>query len=689
MRSQIAVAPAGPSLKPGAETADQPRMAASAVPPAVPRSALRLWESALLVGVAALVAHTVGGMGWHGDERFFQPWLYDLIEAAAAIGCLARAALVPTERGASLAFGLALVSTTIGDVLYDFAYGGSPPYPSVADAFYLAFYVGCYIGIGLLLRSRISRFSASLWLDGLVAALTAAAVGSAVLMPALIDGTDGSTIVVLTNLAYPLGDIVLLAMLVFIFAVNSWRPGRAWSLLAIALLLNAIGDGVYLYQTAAGSYVEGTWLDTLWPISLVLIAISMWHAPAVVRRQGALEQRPLLGAPVVCGLISLGVLVEAAFGDIHPLASALAGASVLLILARTALTFRENARLLAQSRRESLTDALTGLGNRRRLIADLDKVFDDEPGEQRLLVIFDLNGFKGYNDSFGHPAGDALLARLAGKLADAVAPEGTAYRMGGDEFCVLIPASETVLDRAELALNEQGESFAVSSAFGAVTIPDEAADTSTALGTADERLYAHKEQHPARRGTAHELLLRTLAERDSGLWLHVEGVAELAALVGSQLGLTGNDLDELRLAAELHDIGKLAIPDTVLQKPEPLDEEEALFMRQHTLIGQRILAGAAALAEVGRIVRSTHENWDGSGYPDGLAGEEIPLASRVILVCDAYSTMTTDRPYRAARTSANALAELHRCAGTQFDPAIVAALVETLAAAAAAPAHAA
>ncbi len=654
-------------------------MAADAVPAAVPRPGLRLWEGALLLGLALLIAHDAAGLGWHGGGRLFQPWLYDVVEMVAAVGCLARAALVPVERGVSLSFGLALVSTTVGDVLYDFAYGGNPPYPSVADVFYLLFYVGCYIGIGLLLRSRISRFSASLWLDGLTAGLTAAAVGSAVLLPVVVDSTHGRSLVVLTNLAYPLGDIVLLAMLVFIFAVNGWRPGRAWGLLAAALLLNTIGDALYLYQTAVGSYIEGTWLDTVWPVSIVLIAFSMWHVPAAGGRRGALEQRTLLGTPVACGLIALGVLVAGAFADVHPLAVAFAAATVVLVLARTALAFRENVALLSHSRNESLTDALTGLGNRRRLLADLTRVLEDGDGEQRLLVIFDLNGFKSYNDSFGHPAGDALLARLAGKLADAVAPHGAAYRMGGDEFCVLVPPSETLLDRAALALDERGESFTVSSAFGAVTIPDEAADASTALGIADERLYAHKEQHPARRGTAHELLLRTLAERDSGLRRHVEGVAELAVSVGARLGLAANELDELRLAAELHDVGKLAIPDAVLLKPAPLDEDEWQFMRQHTLIGQRILAGAAALAEIGRIVRSTHENWDGSGYPDGLAGEEIPLAARVILVCDAFSTMTTDRPYRAARTTSDAVAELRRCAGAQFEPAVVEALVETIA----------
>ena len=246
--------------------------------PAALKAGVRLWQAALLLGIVVLAAHDGAGLGWSGHNELFDRWLYDGIELLAGLGCLARAVFVKTERGASLAFGLALISTTIGDVLYDFAYGGNPPYPSVADAFYLLFYAGCYVGLGLLLRARISRFSASLWLDGLMAGLTAAAIGSAVLLPVVVASTHGRPLVVLTNLAYPLGDIVLLGMLVFVFAVNGWRLGRAWALMAAALLLNTVGDAIYLYQTAVGTYVEGTLLDVVWPTSLVLIAFSIWQA---------------------------------------------------------------------------------------------------------------------------------------------------------------------------------------------------------------------------------------------------------------------------------------------------------------------------------------------------------------------------------------------------------------------------
>ncbi len=643
------------------------------------RLILRLWQASLVCGLALLAAHDLVGLGWGGSGHFFDRWLYEGLEAAAAAGCLVRAVRVGHERTAWLALGIALLSTTGGDVIYDFGYGGNPPFPSLADAFYLGFYPASYLGIVLLVRRRISSFNASLWLDGLTAALVAGAVGASALLEVVISSTHGSRIVVLTNLSYPLGDIVLLALLVFVFAVSGWRPGRAWSLIAAALLLNAIGDGVYLYLSANSSYVEGGILDALWPASLILVALSAWQAPARGRPGGGLERRALFATPAACGLIAVGVLVYASVTHVHPLAVILAAGTIVLVLARTALTFRENTLLLDRSRTESLTDALTGLGNRRKLIGDLEEYFDaaatDDP---HLLVVFDLNGFKGYNDNFGHPAGDALLARLAGKLKEAVEPNGNAYRMGGDEFCILIAASETLLHQAASSLFEEGESFLISSAFGAVTLPEEAFESSSALSLADQRLYAHKDQLSASRTSPHELLLRTLAEREPGLRVHVEGVARLAVSVGRALGLNGDELSELRLASELHDVGKLAIPDAVLRKPGPLTDEEWQFIHQHTLVGQRILGGEPVLRRVGEIVRSTHERWDGDGYVDGLAGDAIPISSRVIAACDAFSAMTAGRPYRAALDAPQAIAELRRCAGSQFDPAVVTVLCDLL-----------
>jgi HD-GYP domain-containing protein (c-di-GMP phosphodiesterase class II) len=170
-----------------------------------------------------------------------------------------------------------------------------------------------------------------------------------------------------------------------------------------------------------------------------------------------------------------------------------------------------------------------------------------------------------------------------------------------------------------------------------------------------------------------DILLTVLAEHQPDLNAHSSGVSHLALKIGRLLGMHDRELDDIARAADLHDVGKVAIPREMLDKPGPLSSDEWRFMRRHTEIGERILNSAPAFRGVARLVRSSHERWDGSGYPDGLAGDEIPLGSRIIAVCDAYDAMTGDRPYQVGRTSAEALAELRRGAGTQFDPLVTAA----------------
>jgi len=168
-----------------------------------------------------------------------------------------------------------------------------------------------------------------------------------------------------------------------------------------------------------------------------------------------------------------------------------------------------------------------------------------------------------------------------------------------------------------------------------------------------------------------DVLVQVLTERVPELGEHGDDVARLALAVGHTMGLEENELEQLQHAAQLHDVGKIAIPDAIIGKPAALDDSEWEFIRQHTVIGQRIIAAAPALARVGELVRASHERWDGRGYPDGLRGEAIPLAARIVAVCDAFDAMVTTRPYNTVLPVEDALAELGRCAGTQFDPAVV------------------
>jgi diguanylate cyclase (GGDEF)-like protein len=353
----------------------------------------------------------------------------------------------------------------------------------------------------------------------------------------------------------------------------------------------------------------------------------------------------------------------------------------LLLLAFVLVGF--GALGLRAQRREledaATTDALTGLANRRRLVLDLDRLLERGPSPHTLML-FDLDGFKSYNDRFGHLAGDALLARLGAALHVA-AGDGAAYRLGGDEFCVLSEtAGATEVEVAALgALTERGEGFAVTASHGVVALPDEARDATEALRIADQRMYSAKSGGRDTAGRqSKDVLVRALAERHPDLGEHNDGVAALAADVAKRLGLTGEALDQVGKAAELHDIGKVAIPDDILDKPGPLDDDEWAFIRRHTIIGERIVSAAPSLAPVGRLIRASHERWDGKGYPDRLAGDGIPLGARVVAVCDAFDAMTSERPYSAARPVAAALDELERCAGAQFDPNIVALLVQAV-----------
>jgi diguanylate cyclase (GGDEF)-like protein/putative nucleotidyltransferase with HDIG domain len=322
----------------------------------------------------------------------------------------------------------------------------------------------------------------------------------------------------------------------------------------------------------------------------------------------------------------------------------------------------------------SHTDSLTGLGNRRKLMSDLDEAV--AAGRCTVLVLLDLDGFKSYNDTFGHGAGDALLAQLGRRLSVSLGHHGTAYRPGGDEFCVIAPAaSDTAASLEALAVRalcEESELFTICASSGTVLLGSEAHTVTDALHLADQRMYAQKAGgRTGAGGQAKDVLLATLTERSPDLGRHTNGVAELSELVARHLELPQDERIAVRHAAELHDIGKMAVPDAILDKPAALTPQEWAFMHQHTIIGQRIVRAAPALVRAGELIRSSHERYDGTGYPDRLAGDDIPIGSRIITVCDAYEAITSDRPYSAARSPEETLAELRRCAGTHFDPVVV------------------
>jgi diguanylate cyclase (GGDEF)-like protein len=536
------------------------------------------------------------------------------------------------------------------------------------------------VALVLLLRARVPQLEPLAWVDGLIGALAVAGVAAALIFPPALEVLGGDPLGVAVSLAYPGADLVLLGLLSGAFAVARWQAQGTWLLIALALLLFGASDVVYL-SVGGQSTAALNFASVGWPLAFLLLAVASWlpQAEAVTAVERA--ERSRIVVPIAMAVAGIALLAAGSFIDVGAPAVVLGVACLAAVLARLLITFDQNRRMLAATREEAVTDALTGLANRRRLMSDLERVMAATPPETMALALFDLDGFKAYNDSFGHAAGDDLLRRLGQQMTAAVEPHGRGYRLGGDEFCVLastreLPADE-ICEAAEEALSDRGKGFEIGASWGKVLIPVEVATGSEALRLADRRMYATKGLRAgSARSQTRGVLLRVLHEREPELERHLEGVASLAAAFGRMLSLDAEELDVLIRAAELHDIGKIAIPDEILHKRGSLSAEEWALMRKHTLIGERVLEAAPAFGQVAKLVRSTHERWDGGGYPYGLAGREIPLGSRVILICDAYNAMVEGRPYRSAITKAQALEELRRCAGSQFDPELVKTFAE-------------
>lgn len=595
------------------------------------------------------------------------------VSACSAVVVFARIALVKHNRVGWLLFAIGLGLLSTGDFYYttQVVPQANPPFPTFADVLYLTGYPVLTVGLGVLLWSRLSRPALSMWLDASIGVFAVLTLSVGLLLGA-ISGTTGSPLQVVVALAYPLADFILLAMIAAVVALTGARLDRALISVVLAILAISFADVVFFYETSLGTWSDANPIGLLWPLGGALFAIAAWS------RGPRTKVAPLTGMRAMV-LPSAFAFVIVAYGLTDPprIAQMIGGAGLIVLVARMLAGVRENSNLVDRLR----LDPLTGLGNRGSLSTDLSRGIAF--GRTQTLVLADLDGFKLYNDAFGHPAGDAMLRRLSTALADAAGPSH-AYRIGGDEFCVLLDGDlETTLEVRELvakALSESGEGFQVGVSLGAAQMPDESSDPEEAIQIADQRMYATKDnrREDLRSHDALAVLINAQREREPELSEHVESVAAMASEVGNRLGLLPGEIAMLRQAAELHDIGKIAIPDTILQKPGPLDDQEWEFMRQHTVLGERILRSADSLAPIARIVRSTHERYDGDGYPDSLAGGEIPLASRIVFACDAYHAMTSDRAYSAPMDRADAIAELRRCSGSHFDPHVVKTLCAVL-----------
>jgi GGDEF domain-containing protein len=407
----------------------------------------------------------------------------------------------------------------------------------------------------------------------------------------------------------------------------------------------------------------------------------------------ALGWRSALG-PTLFAVVAIALLVYDHLNQRVPaLVFWLTLGLIIAVFTRMVDTVRLQSTVLEQHEESARSDQVTGLENRQKLEEDIAFIVESRPGSH-VLVLFELEGLQAYNDRFGFEAGDALLRGFAANLVASVAPlGGTAYRSDGGRFAGLAPAGNSRIGEMVLAatasLRDDDSGMSLGTTYGEVAIPDEAEEAATALRIAGQRLAAHKQrQHRSARRQAHAVLIAALSARRPDLRDHLRIVAYRAIALGRRLGMSREEIDDVALAAELQDVGLLTVPESVLEK-EALSELERAMVRSHTAEGARIVAAAPGLASVARLVRSSAERFDGSGYPDGLAGDAIPLGARAIAVSVAFAAMTQPRPYREPVSPDEALAEMRRSSGSQFDPHVVEALARDLAEEAApAPTHA-
>jgi diguanylate cyclase len=449
----LAPAPADPLAETSSDRLPAPRGGAPAIDPehVLGSVAVRAGRWVLFGLAAAYALSTFVPL----DPRpsWLDTWAYGLVLLLVVSAGLVRPMLVRENRLPWLLLALATISWALGDIYWAamFSDADDIPVPSPADLGYVALYPLAYAGLVLLARSVQGRVPASVWLDGVVTSLAVGALFSAFTVERIVATASGTLPEVITNLSYPVGDLVLIVVVVATLALVRWRVDPVWWLLGAGFALFAVADTAYLFGVAAGTYDDGTYPDGLWMLGLALVPLA-----GTLRRSKAapsIEGFAALVVPILFSLVALVLLIVAAFVKLHPITIVLAGACLVAAGVRTALTF-EQQRALARSRTEAMTDELTTLGNRRVLDTRLPALAADAgiPGGHPLLVsIVSIRHLSQINDTLGYRYGDGMLEALGTRLRDRLPAGAVPARLGGAEIAVLVPFDGN-LPRAEQEL---------------------------------------------------------------------------------------------------------------------------------------------------------------------------------------------------------------------------------------------
>jgi diguanylate cyclase (GGDEF)-like protein len=582
------------------------------------------------------------GAGWWGAEA-----LQDSVYVLATVLVLTRSVLVRRDRFGWLLMALALGMWAVGTVYWAavVAKMDPMPFPSPADAMWLAYYPFAYGAVLRLLRTRVSAGGAASWLDGLIASACAAAFASLVFLAALAGQGGGSTLATVVTVAYPAADIVLAGCVLGAWALSGWRTERMWMLLLAGMAINTTANGIYLLKTVHGSYVAGTWTDSLWSVGVLVIMMAAWQGEAGVRERRPTRAWVAVALPAVLGCASTALLLYGSwrYPGLPRVSGVLAAVAITAAVVRMLLTVRA-VESLADARRQARTDDLTGLPNRRLFLERLDSELRNGGADRSLAVaLVDLDRFKEINDSFGHHLGDELLQLVARRLHTTLGDTGLLARLGGDEFGLLLPAAEVdqARDLAAAVLSELRRPFGLTEAtlhvdasIGIAVFPQHGVDRATLLRHADTAMYAAKAVHSGFQvatgnpdDDAGRRRLATLEELRAGL-----DRGELVLHYQPQLDLaTGRVPGVEALVRWNHPSRGMVYPDGFL----PIAEHAGLMGRLTLQVLELALSQARAWADQGLdltvAVNLSASNLQDTDLPlwvaDALLRHQVPAAA--------------------------------------------------------------